>query len=79
MLLGNRLELVDDDYNDITEQDYLENCLRQQDGFSKDVRDKNRVRKSLTNFFQRRDCATIVRPIDDEALLQQLDEGFIGV
>ncbi len=68
------LELVDDDYNDITEQDYLENCLRQQDGFSKDVMDKNRVRKSLTNFFQRRDCATIVRPIDDEALLQQLDD-----
>ena len=68
------LELVDEDYNDITEQDYLENCLKQQSGFSKDVLEKNRVRKSLTNFFTRRDCATIVRPLDDEAKLQQIDD-----
>lgn len=45
------LELVDEDYNDITEVDYLNNCLKQQDGFSSDVLEKNRIRKSLTNFF----------------------------
>jgi hypothetical protein len=68
------LELVDEDYNDISEQDYLENCLKQKDGFSSDVLEKNRIRKSLTNFFKNRDCATIVRPIDDEAKLHQIDE-----
>jgi hypothetical protein len=68
------LELVDEDYNDISEQDYLENCLKQKDGFSSDVLEKNRIRKSLTNFFRQRDCATIVRPIDDEAKLHQIDE-----
>eukprot|EP00946_MAST-07B_sp_MAST-7B-sp1_P005284 g5284.t1 len=68
------LELVDEDYNDISEQDYLENCLKQKDGFSSDVLAKNRVRKSLTDFFKVRDCATIVRPIDDEAKLHQIDK-----
>ena len=67
------LELVDEDYNDITEVDYLNNCLKQQDGFSSDVLEKNRIRKSLTNFFTHRDCATIVRPLDDETKLQQID------
>jgi hypothetical protein len=67
------LELVDEDYNDITELEYLNNCLQQQDGFSSDVLEKNRIRKSLTNFFTRRDCATIVRPLDDETKLQQID------
>jgi hypothetical protein len=68
------LELVDEDYNDITEQDYLDNCLKQQSGFSSDVLEKNRIRKSLTNYFTRRDCATIVRPLDDETKLQQIDD-----
>ena len=68
------LELVDEDYNDISEQDYLDNCLQQQSGFSSDVLEKNRIRKSLTNFFSRRDCATIVRPLDDETKLQQIDK-----
>ena len=67
------LDLVDEDYNDITEQDYLENCLKQKDGFSRDILEKNRIRKSLTNFFKIRDCATIVRPIDDESKLHQID------
>ena len=68
------LVLEDEDYNEITELDYLNNSLKLREGFSSDVQAKNRIRQSLTSFFTKRDCVTIVRPLVDETKLQQIDD-----
>lgn len=33
---------------------------------------KNSIRKELTSFFRERDCFTLIRPVDDEARLQDM-------
>jgi hypothetical protein len=33
---------------------------------------KNRIRRMLTAFFPDRDCVTLKRPVEEEALLQQV-------
>ena len=33
---------------------------------------KNRIRRMVRNFFKDRDCFTLVRPCEDEAMLQNL-------
>lgn len=68
------LELVDDDGDLILPREYLESCLAQRDGFSEEQLERNRVRQVLTSFFRKRDCATLCRPISDEAKLQELDQ-----
>jgi hypothetical protein len=40
---------------------------------SEAIEQKNRVRRLLSGFFQTRDCVTLVRPVEDESLLQTLD------
>lgn len=68
------LELVDPDTGDLlTPRDYLESCLQQQPGFSTDAQARNRVRRVLTSFFRQRECATLVRPVDDENDLSTVD------
>ena len=68
------LELVDPDTGDLlTPRDYLESCLQQQPGFSSDAQARNRVRRVLTSFFRQRECATLVRPVDDENDLSTVD------
>ncbi len=52
---------------------YLEAGLAPQKGASDAIEQKNRVRRLLSGFFQTRDCVTLVRPVEDEALLQSLD------
>jgi hypothetical protein len=51
----------------------LEAGLAPQKGASDAIEQKNRVRRLLSGFFQTRDCVTLVRPVEDEALLQALD------
>ncbi len=52
---------------------YLEAGLAPQKGASEAIEQKNRVRRLLSGFFQTRDCVTLVRPVEDESLLQSLD------
>lgn len=67
------LELRDDDGSPLSPRDYLEACLQPQGGFSSDVQARNRTRRVLTSFFKERDCATLLRPLDEEAGLQRMD------
>ncbi|RHY20056.1 hypothetical protein DYB25_003776 [Aphanomyces astaci] len=56
----------------ISSKEYLENALKPAQGTSDDTVHKNQVRNLLTNFFPARDCITMVRPLNDEALLRDL-------
>ena len=68
------LELRDSESGEtISAREYLEQSLAQQSSFSTDAQARNRVRRSLTGFFKRRDCFTLVRPVDDEEQLAQVD------
>jgi len=67
------LQLVDQKGNAITAKEYLENSLQPQKGISDSIESKNRVRKLLKHFFRDRDCFALVRPSEDERVLQELD------
>ena len=67
------LKLVDLEGNPITSQQYLENALAVQEGFSDDTEKKNRIRRLLTTFFPDRDCFCMVRPLTNEENLQNLN------
>jgi len=68
------LDLVDEDGERLTTNEYLENSLKTQPGFDKATTERNRIRHMLTSFFQERNCTTLVRPINDERALQKIDE-----
>ena len=68
------LKLVDTDGEVLTSRDYLEKALQTQKGFSDSVEEKNRIRRLLKDFFKDRDCCTLVRPVSNEADLQNLEE-----
>ena len=66
------LQLIDVDGHEISQKTYLENSLREVKGSSDSVEEKNRVRRLIRACFQERDCFTMVRPVEDERLLQNL-------
>ena len=67
------LELHDEDGNEMSSKEYLERSLEQNDGFDEAEAERNHVRACLTSFFQKRDCTTLVRPLEDEQKLQTID------
>eukprot|EP00635_Sarcinochrysidales_sp_CCMP3193_P013605 CAMPEP_0118914912 /NCGR_PEP_ID=MMETSP1166-20130328/15197_1 /TAXON_ID=1104430 /ORGANISM="Chrysoreinhardia sp, Strain CCMP3193" /LENGTH=1170 /DNA_ID=CAMNT_0006854545 /DNA_START=197 /DNA_END=3709 /DNA_ORIENTATION=- len=67
------LDLVDDDDNAISADEYLEKSLRVQVGFDAATTERNRIRSMLTSFFTNRACFPLVRPLGDESRLQQID------
>ena len=68
------LRLEDAQGNTLTQKDYLERSLQEQNGMSDAIEAKNRVRRLVRQFFQDRDCHTVVRPVEEEKLLQTLNE-----
>ncbi|OMJ73597.1 hypothetical protein SteCoe_27672 [Stentor coeruleus] len=68
------LKLVDTDGDPLTPKEYLEKALNIQKGFSDQVEEKNRIRRLLKDFFKDRDCCTLVRPVANEADLQNLED-----
>jgi len=68
------LKMVDLEGKALAPKEYLEKALEFQKGVSDAVESKNRIRKLLKHFFQDRDCVTMVRPLEDEAALQKLDD-----
>lgn len=62
------LKLVDKNENPITINDYLENALNQETNL-----EKIKVRKSIKEFFSYRECYSLVRPVEDEKDLQNLE------
>lgn len=67
-------KLTDGLNNPITAKDYLENVLQPLKGLSDSVESKNRIRRLFKYFFPERDCATLVRPVENEADLPKLNE-----
>lgn len=68
------LKLVDDEGNPMTTKQYLENKgLAELKGSSQMANNKNLIRRTVKHFFKKRDCATLIRPIEGESDLQKLD------
>lgn len=67
------LKMCDNKGNSITPKEYLENSLNIQKGISDTIENKNRIRRMVKHFFKDRDLVTLVRPIEDESLLQKLN------
>ena len=68
------LKKEDEDGNKISSKKYLENSLKDIKGVSEQAEQKNRIRRQIRAFFTERDCHTLVRPTEDEAQLQRLNE-----
>jgi RNase P protein component len=66
------LKLRDEYDNQITPKEYFENALNPQKGISEKVESRNRIRRLIRHFFTDRDCATLVRPTEEETDLQAL-------
>ena len=66
------LKLEDKNGNVITEKQYLENALVELSGLSSTIEEKNRVRALIRAYFPERDCFCMVRPIEEERDLQNL-------
>ena len=67
------LALVDDEGSVVSADDYMEDALEEQAGFDKDTLARNRIRKCVKSYFRERHCFTLVRPVEDEGALQELD------
>lgn len=66
------LELKDAHGNPITSKTYFENALKMT-GQGGPADSKNKIRSLIKHFFRSRDCVTMVRPVEKEADLQNLD------
>ena len=66
------LKLEDKDGNVITEKQYLENALEEINGTSQSIEEKNRVRNLIKTYFVEKDCFVMVRPVEKESDLQNL-------
>lgn len=67
------LELVDEDGDPISSGEYLEKALADQARIPANM-ERNRIRAMMKDFFRERDCVALVRPVHDEAQLQQVDQ-----
>jgi len=64
------LKLVDDQRKPINEKEYLENALKNIPG----QEEKNKVREVIKDLFHTRDCATLVRPTEQEDDLRHVQQ-----
>ena len=67
------LEIQDVRGNPITPAQYLENALTDQSTFMKASATNKKIRQALLGYFKDRDCLTLVRPVEDEKLIQKLN------
>ena len=68
------LQLVDAYGKEITAREYLENCLKKVEETNEDTINKNKIRGTITEFFRDRDCYTLVRPVNDEKKLRNVNK-----
>ena len=67
------LALVDDDGAEISADEYMETALAEQPGYDSETAARNRTRRFVKAFFRDRHCFTLVRPVEAEDALQQLE------
>ena len=68
------LQLVDEDGDAISPNEYMENNLESKKGFDKRTMQRNRVCDMLRSFFRERECHTLIVPAADEDVLQNIEE-----
>ena len=68
------LRLVDEHGIKINAKEYLNKALEIKEGNSDLTIRKNSVRNQLVNLFKDRDCFPLIRPVDDEAKLQNMSK-----
>jgi len=68
------LELVGKDKTPVTPKEYMESSLAIRQGDTEEVITKNRVRRAITEYFKKRECYTLVRPVNDEAELREMEK-----
>ena len=68
------LQLKNKEGQPITSKEYLEYSLEFQPGNSEVIKNKNEIRKMVKEYFPKRDCVTLVRPLLDEDNLQSLEK-----
>ena len=66
------LKLENIEGKEITEKEYLESTLENKKGNSDMINEKNEVRNLIKAYFPDRDCFTMVRPVEKENELQNL-------
>ena len=66
------LKLENIEGKEITEKEYLESALENKKGNSDMINEKNEVRNLIKAYFPDRDCFTMVRPVEKENELQNL-------
>ena len=66
------LKLENMEGKEITEKEYLESALENKVGNSEMFDEKNKVRDLIKAYFPERDCFTMVRPVEKEDELQNL-------
>ena len=64
---------LEEDGRKVTPRDYLESALQALPGNNASVESKNNIRQSIKALFPNRDCFTLVRPVNDEDSLANLD------
>ena len=68
------LQLKNREGHAITSKEYLEYSLEFQQGNSEVIKNKNEIRKMVKEYFPKRDCVTLVRPLLEEGNLQNLEK-----
>ena len=68
------LKLVNEYNQVVSPQDYLEGCLNAVSGSSTSTREKNAIRESIKQLFHDRNCLTMVRPVESESELRQINK-----
>jgi len=69
---------LEEDGQQVTARDYLEMALRNHVGSGPGVESKNMIRDSIRALFPERECVTLVRPCNDEKMLQKLNTVDMG-
>ena len=67
------LKLVDENNFKISSGLYFEKALEKLKGHSTKTESKNKVRRLIKHFFRKRDCITMIRPVENESDLKQLE------
>lgn len=67
------LKLEDEEGNTMTSKQYLEKAISTIKGSSSLIDEKNKVRRLINLYFPERDCFTMIRPVESEDLLQNLN------
>ena len=58
---------------ELTPNEYLENALKLKPGFTTKISEYNRPRQCVKNYFPKRGCYALCRPVEDSTLLKEMD------